>query len=140
MECLAHILAGAYKAVFQSINLYYDEVDTELTRRDMQKCITWTKKIQKGAWAIRDAQIHCGVTEKRLLTPVSTCFTYLIHFFRSLLDDKPTIDYLHRNMPVIHDNIRARRPSLVYWEVIQIIITSIKRTVDSIVLNQCSGK
>ena len=43
-------------------------------------------------------------------------------------------------MPEIHDNIRARRPSLVDWEIIQIIVTSMKRIVGSIVLHQCSGK
>ena len=43
-------------------------------------------------------------------------------------------------MPGIHDNIRARRPSLVGWEVIKIIVTGMKRIVGSIVLNQCYGK
>ena len=32
------------------------------------------------------------------------------------------------------------RPYLVNWEVIQMILTSMKRIVGSIVLNQCSGK
>ena len=43
-------------------------------------------------------------------------------------------------MPGIHDNIQARRPSFVDLEVIQMIVTSMKLIVDSIVLNQCSGK
>ena len=43
-------------------------------------------------------------------------------------------------MPGIHDNIRARRPPLVDWELIHMIVTSIKRIVGSIILNQCSGK
>ena len=43
-------------------------------------------------------------------------------------------------MPGIHDNIRERRPSLVDWEVIHMIVTSMKRIVGIIVLNQCSGK
>ena len=70
MECLAYILAGASKAVVQSIKSDDGEVDTELTRRNMQKCITWKKEIQKGARALREAQIHCRIKEKRLLTPV----------------------------------------------------------------------
>ena len=52
MECLTHILAGAYKAGVQSIKSDDGEVDTELTRQNMQKCITWTKKSQKGAQAL----------------------------------------------------------------------------------------
>ena len=43
-------------------------------------------------------------------------------------------------MPGIHDNIRARRPSLVDWEVIHMIVTSMKRIVGSIVLNHFYGK
>ena len=43
-------------------------------------------------------------------------------------------------MTGIHDNIRARRPSLVDWEVIHMIVTIMKRIVGIIVLNQCSGK
>ena len=43
-------------------------------------------------------------------------------------------------MPGIHDNVRARRPSLVDWEVIHMIMTSMKRIIGSIILNQCYGK
>ena len=70
MECLAHILVGACKAGVQSIKSDDGEVDTELTRRNMQKYITWKKEIQKGARALWEAQIHCRIKEKRLLTPV----------------------------------------------------------------------
>ena len=140
MECLAHILEGACKVGVKSIKSDDCEVETELTRGNTQKCLTWTKKIQKGAWALREAQIHCGIKEKRLLTPVSTRFAYLIHSFRSLLENKPTIDYLYGTIPYIHDNILARRPYLVDWEVIQMIVTSMKRMIGSIVPNQLSGK
>ena len=58
MECLAHILAGAFKAGVQSMKLDDGEVDTELTRRNIQKCITWMKNIQKGGRALRGSQIH----------------------------------------------------------------------------------
>ena len=43
-------------------------------------------------------------------------------------------------MPGIHDNTRARRTYFFDWEVIQVIVTSMKRIFGSIVLNQCSGK
>ena len=42
-------------------------------------------------------------------------------------------------MTWIHENIRARRPSLVDWEVIKMIMTSMNRIVGIIILNQCSG-
>ena len=74
MNCLAHILEGACKAGVQSIKSDDGEVDTKLTRWNMQKCITWGKKIQKGARALFEAQLHCRIKEKRLLTPVLTRF------------------------------------------------------------------
>ena len=57
----------------------------------MQKCITCTKKNQKGARALREAQLHYRIKEKRLLAPVLTRFVYLIHSFRSLIDNKTAI-------------------------------------------------
>ena len=74
MDRLDHILEGACKAGVQSIKSDDGEVDTKLTRRNMQKCITWTKQIQKGAQALWEAQLHCGIKEKRLLTPVLNRF------------------------------------------------------------------
>ena len=55
MDFLAHILAGACKAGVQSIKSNGGEADTELTRRNIQKCITWTKKSQKGEQSLREA-------------------------------------------------------------------------------------
>ena len=58
----------------------------------------------------------------------------------SLFDNKPAIEYLYGSVPGIHEHIWARRASLVGWEVIQMILTSMKRTIGRIILNQCSGK
>ena len=58
----------------------------------------------------------------------------------SLFDNKPAIEYLYGSVPGIHEDIQARRPYLVGWEVIQMILTSMKRIIGRIMLNQCSGK
>ena len=71
---------------------------------------------------------------KRLITPVSTRFVYLIHFFRYLMDNKHAIEYLYATMSGIHDNIWARRPFLVNLEFSQMIVTSMQRIVDIILL------
>ena len=71
MECLAHILAGACKSGLQLIKSDDGEFYTELMRQNMLKCITWTNKSQKGEMALREAQLHCGIKDKRLLTSVS---------------------------------------------------------------------
>ena len=52
MDRLANILTGACKVGVKSIKSDDGKVDTELTRQNMQKCIPWTKKIQKGARAL----------------------------------------------------------------------------------------
>ena len=74
MDCLDHILEGACKAGVQSIKADDGEIDTKVTRWNMQKCITWKKSIQKGAQALWEAQLHCRIKEKRLLTPMSNRF------------------------------------------------------------------
>ena len=140
MECLAHILARACKEGVQSIKYNYGEVDTKLTRRNIQKCITWTKKSHEGARALWEAQLLYRIKEKRLITLILTRFEYLIHWLWSLLDNKPMIEYLYGSIPGIHYNIRASRPYLVKWEIIQMIMTSVKRIVVIIILKQCSGK
>ena len=93
------------------------------------------KKSQKGAQAFLEAQIYWGTKEKHLLTLVLTCFAYLIQLSRSLLENKPEIEYLYGSMPGIHDNIWARRPSLVNCELIQMIVTIMEIIVGSIILN-----
>ena len=98
------------------------------------------KEEPEGVGALWDAQTHCGINDKPLTTPVLNRFAYLIHFFRYLMENKPIIESLYWTMPGIHDNIWERRPSLVDWEVIQMVVTIIKRIVGSILLNQWSGK
>ena len=42
-------------------------------------------------------------------------------------------------MPGVHEKFQSRRPYLVDWEVIQIIVTIMDHIVIRITLNQCSG-
>ena len=98
MEYLDHFLANSCKSGVMDVK--YDDVriDTEVTRSNTQLCITWTKKSQKGAKALETAQKHVGLPCKKLITPVKTRFAYLIHSFRSLLENKCTINYLCGSM------------------------------------------
>ena len=106
----------------------------------MQKCITWTNNIQTVAQAIQEAQIHCGIKYNLILTPVFNRFAYLIHSFRSLFDNKPTIGYLYVRIPRIHEKIWERRNYLINWEAIKMILTSMKCILRSTILNQFYGK
>ena len=56
MECLHHVLANDFRAVLMDVQ--YDDVrlDTEVTRRNMIRCITCKKTPQKGAKALDTVQ------------------------------------------------------------------------------------
>ena len=55
------------------------------------------------------------------------------------MENKPTLEYLYGIMPWIHDNTWEMRPSLVDWDVIQMIVTSMKHIFGITILNQCAG-
>ena len=44
IKCLSHVLANDCKALVIDVKSDYFRVDTEVTRRNMQCCIIWTKK------------------------------------------------------------------------------------------------
>ena len=69
MECLARFLANTCKEGVIDVKYDNRRVDTEVTRRNMQRCTTWTKKYQKGEKALDTAQKHVGLTCKNLITP-----------------------------------------------------------------------
>ena len=64
----------------------------------MQRCITWTKKPHKVAKALETSLKHLGLHFKRLITPVKTCFDYLIHSLRSPIKNKVATNYLYALM------------------------------------------
>ena len=139
-DCFAHALQGACKAAVLDVKSPDGSISVEKTRGVMQKCITWTKKSQKGATFLAQSQEHCGLRPKRMLTPVKTRFAYLIHSFRALLENRPAIDYLYSEKPGMSAKLRERKPSWQDWEVTQMIISTMKSVVTSTTLNQACGK
>ena len=81
IECLDHSLANACNTGVMDMKYDDGRVDIEVIRRNMQRCITWTKKHKRGKKAFETAQKHVGLPCKNLITPVKTCFAYLIHSF-----------------------------------------------------------
>ena len=78
IECISHVLAGACKAGMVSVKLDDVLVDTEDICKNIQRCITWTDNLQKGAEALEVAQQHAQLPKRRLLAPVPTIF-FLSH-------------------------------------------------------------
>ena len=48
MECLSHVLDNACKAGVMDVKSDDGRVDTEVTRRNMQRCITWKNNHRRG--------------------------------------------------------------------------------------------
>ena len=69
MDCLTHILVNACKSVVMYVKSDDRQVDTEATRNNMQHCIIWTKKSQKGAKALEAAEKHLELPSRRLIRP-----------------------------------------------------------------------
>ena len=67
MECLAHVLANACKAGVMDIKSDDGRVDTELTRRNMQRCITWKKNHKRGQSIWRQRRIMWDFLVRGLL-------------------------------------------------------------------------
>ena len=69
------------------MDVKYDDgrVDTEVTRSNMQRYITWTKISQKEAKSLETAQKHVGLPCKKLITPVkSFCISNTLLLLSSL--------------------------------------------------------
>ena len=94
MECLDHVLDNSCKAGVMDVKYEYRRVYTEVTSRNMQFWINWTK-ITKWGKSLEIAQKYLGLPCKRLITPVKNPFAYLIHSFRSLVENKGAINYLY---------------------------------------------
>ena len=84
------------------------------------------------------AQKHVGLPYNRLITAVKTCFAYLIDYFRYLIENKGSINYLYGLMENITDII-SEKNSLTYWSVTSNVVTTIRQIFGSIVKNQDSG-
>lgn len=138
-DCFAHVLSGGCKAAV--INGSSDDgmLSVEYTRDVMQKCITWTKKSQKGANSLRESQEHCRLCPMKLLTPVKTRFAYLILSFRCMLQNKKAIEYLYGEKPGMTTALRSRRPSSDDWLVAEVLVETMKDVLNSIKFNQMSG-
>ena len=60
IECLAHVLYNACKAGVMDVKSYGSRVDTEVNRRNMKRCINWTKK--GGGKGFGDSAEACGTS------------------------------------------------------------------------------
>ena len=67
MECLDHVLDNVCKAGVTDVQYHDGRVDTEVTRRNMQHCITWTKNHNRGKRLWRQCRIMWDFLVRGLL-------------------------------------------------------------------------
>ena len=82
MWCLAHVLDNSCKEGLIYVQSGYYRVDTEVIRRNVQRCV---EKSQKRAKALETVQKDVGLPCKIIITPITIIFAYIIHSFRSIL-------------------------------------------------------
>ena len=85
------------------------------------------------------AQKHAGLPSKNIITPFETCVAYIIHSFRSILENKDAINYLYDLRENTPGRIREQKPSLKYLSVTSTVVMTMRQIVGSIVKNQASG-
>ena len=61
MDCIDNVLANACKAGLMFVIYDDGRIDTEVTKRNMQRCITW-KKITKEGKGFEDSAEACGTS------------------------------------------------------------------------------
>ena len=69
MECLAHVIYGALKAIVVDVKFEDGSLDISSTRAKMNKNIMWTKKSQKGSVALIQEQKQFKIENVRLIAP-----------------------------------------------------------------------
>ena len=132
MGCLVHVIYGAYKAGVVYVQSQDGLLDTSSTRGEINKAITCTNKSQKGSVALIQAQKHCKLENVRLLAPDKNCFSYISHSFKSLCMNKDDIEYMYGPMPGVCNDINTCKPSNGYWDVVHVVVYSMKEVVASV--------
>ena len=139
MECISQVLVNACKAGVMDVKSYYGQVDTEVTRKNMKRCITRKNKSQNVSKSLEVAQNYWALPLRRLIKHVKTRFSYIIQSFRSLLKNKSAINYLYGSMKNIFEKIREQNPYLTDWSFTSTVVTTMRRIVGIIIKNQVSG-
>ena len=69
LGCISRVLDNACNSGVMDVQYDDVRVDTDFTMINMQRCITWTRKSQKGGKSLETAHKHVGLPCKRLIKP-----------------------------------------------------------------------
>ena len=94
--------------------------------------ITWKKKSQKVSIALVKAQNHCKLANVCVLVSAKTRFAYILHSLKILLVNKDNIYYIYVPMPGVVNENKTYKPSDKYWEVLNVVVHTMKEVVESI--------
>ena len=106
----------------------------------MNKVITWKNKSPKDAVALIQVQKHCKLVNVRLLAPAKNRFAYILHSFKSLPVNKYAIDYMCVPIPGVGNEIKTRKPLDEDWEVVHVVVHTMKEVVVSTHKNELVGR
>ena len=140
IKLLAHVISGACKAGVVDVQYEDWSIDTSSTRAKMNKVITWKNKSPKDAVALIQVQKHCKLVNVRLLAPAKNRFAYILHSFKSLPVNKYAIDYMCVPIPGVGNEIKTRKPLDEDWEVVHVVVHTMKEVVVSTHKNELVGR
>ena len=80
------------------------------------------KKSQKGHNFLQEAQKHCGLPKKWLLSPVKTRFACLVISLKSFIENRQEIDYLYGQKAGVPAKVRKRKSTWQEWAVVEAVV------------------
>ncbi|KAK3255506.1 hypothetical protein CYMTET_35311 [Cymbomonas tetramitiformis] len=96
LHTCAEALSGS--ATLKAVESRCPGIDLDKCNKQLQTCVTYTKKSGPGAGYLVDAQKQNNLPVQRLFTNVKTRFTSTYKFFKSLVDNEKVVNVMFSSM------------------------------------------
>jgi hypothetical protein len=136
-DCWAHANSKACSFALKDEHVANDlkKVSVANTRKVMQATVTWTKKSGKGKIQWEQSCIKARLRPRTIPTPVKTRWASYVHMFSRLYDYKEAVKYCYTHESN-EQKVKKRNPSENHWQVVQVIVETMKPVMHAILANQ----
>ena len=135
-----HVISGACKAGVVDVQSEDGLLDTSSTGEKMNKDITWKKKSQKGAVALIHKKEHFKLQMFAYSPLLKIVFVYILNYLKILLMNMDNTEYMYGPMPGVGNEIKTRKPSDEDWEVVHMVVHTMKEVVVMVHKNELVGR
>ncbi|KAK3253614.1 hypothetical protein CYMTET_9274 [Cymbomonas tetramitiformis] len=124
-DCMAHAVSKSCgKATLKAVESRCPGIDLDKCNKQLQTCVTYTKKSGPGAGYLVDAQKQNNLPVQRLFTKVKTRFTSTYKFFKSLVDNEKAVNVMFSSM--VPRAYRDRVPTKETWDTADSIVSTLR--------------